>query len=344
MAQPVKLKDLAEKLGISIGTIDRALHGRPGINPETSKRILEAAKKLGYKRNMAASILRTGSTLKIGVVLPKEIASFWNEVRDGIQAEQLSAAPAHVELLHFPFPRLGKGEDRALDAAVKAKVHGIITIAGPDSAAHASAQKATQAKIPIVFVGSVARDLPGLAYVSAHPEASGATAAEIIGRSHPGGGNVIVALGDRRVPDHAEKLRSFTQTLAEYFPRLQVIAALETHDDAAEAERKIKKELAAHEQPVACYITTANSLPVVAALTTKKQKQQPTIVATDIFPELAAHIRAGRVTATIHQRPHTQGVIAFRHLYNHLTADVPPQEITLLHPQVIFRSNLKFFV
>lgn len=344
MPRPIKLKDLAEKLGISIGTIDRALHGRPGINAETRKRILEAAEKLGYRRNMAASILRTGSTLRIGVVLPLEIASFWSEVRSGIVAEQISAAPAHTELIEFPFARLGKGQENALNAALKAKVQGIITIGGPEVAVQSALQKAADAKIPVVFVGSIARNLPGLANVSINPQASGSLAAELIARSHPEGGGVIVALGDRRIPDHAEKLRSFETTLAEYYPQFQVLATLETHDDAAEAERKMKKELVKHKHPVACYITTANSLPVIAALSEKKSAKLPCIIATDIFPELSSHIQANRVSASLHQRPRTQGVIAFRYLYNYLTAGAKPDEITMLHPQVIFRSNLKFFL
>src|SRR5579884_1989211 len=36
-SRPVGMKDLAEALGVSIGTIDRALHNKPGINPETEE-------------------------------------------------------------------------------------------------------------------------------------------------------------------------------------------------------------------------------------------------------------------------------------------------------------------
>ena len=41
--KPAGIKDIAQALGVSIGTVDRALHGRPGINPSTQKRVLKMA-------------------------------------------------------------------------------------------------------------------------------------------------------------------------------------------------------------------------------------------------------------------------------------------------------------
>ena len=47
---------LAQICGVSQGTVDRAINNRPGINPETKKRILEAAKTYGYSPNVFVNI------------------------------------------------------------------------------------------------------------------------------------------------------------------------------------------------------------------------------------------------------------------------------------------------
>src|ERR1035441_673895 len=47
------IPQIAELAGVSIGTVDRALHGRPGINDETRQRVLDIAKKIGYRPNLA---------------------------------------------------------------------------------------------------------------------------------------------------------------------------------------------------------------------------------------------------------------------------------------------------
>ena len=45
--KPVGIKDIAKALGISTGTVDRALHAKPGINPTTRARVLRMAESLG---------------------------------------------------------------------------------------------------------------------------------------------------------------------------------------------------------------------------------------------------------------------------------------------------------
>ncbi len=65
----ITTKDIARICGVSRGTVDRALHNRPGINPETRDRIIKKAKELGYRPNMVARSLVKGQTMSIGVVV-----------------------------------------------------------------------------------------------------------------------------------------------------------------------------------------------------------------------------------------------------------------------------------
>ena len=52
------IRDIAEALGTSIGTVDRALHGRSGVSARTKARVLRMAEQLGYKPNIAARSLK----------------------------------------------------------------------------------------------------------------------------------------------------------------------------------------------------------------------------------------------------------------------------------------------
>ena len=51
MVQKVTLKDISEKLGVSMITVSRALRGVGRINPETQRRIIQTAEMMGYKRH-----------------------------------------------------------------------------------------------------------------------------------------------------------------------------------------------------------------------------------------------------------------------------------------------------
>lgn len=65
----MRLKDLAEHLGLSQTTVSRALNGYPEVKEETRRRVAEAAALLGYRPNANAQRLATGRAGAVGLVL-----------------------------------------------------------------------------------------------------------------------------------------------------------------------------------------------------------------------------------------------------------------------------------
>ena len=106
---PPGIKDIARALGVSIGTVDRALHDRAGINPLTRAKVLKMAQTVGYEPNTAARHLKLNKKLRISVHLPKHIAFFFSAIREGIEE---AARPFHstLELQIRTYPQLGKGD------------------------------------------------------------------------------------------------------------------------------------------------------------------------------------------------------------------------------------------
>jgi len=85
------IRQLAKHLGISIGTVSRALNAKPDVNKETRRRVLEAAETLGYVANQSGQALRKGSTGVIGFMMQTGQTStgqgdtFFMSVFDGVQ-------------------------------------------------------------------------------------------------------------------------------------------------------------------------------------------------------------------------------------------------------------------
>lgn len=79
------IKDIAEYCRVSVGTVDRALNGRTGINEKTKQRILEAAQLLNYHPNYIGQSLARGKTMTIGVVCFDLYNNFFPELIDNIE-------------------------------------------------------------------------------------------------------------------------------------------------------------------------------------------------------------------------------------------------------------------
>jgi DNA-binding LacI/PurR family transcriptional regulator len=150
----IGIKRLAEHLNVSIGTVSRALNGRPDVNDETRKRVLEAAAELGYVANQSGRNLRQGNTNAIGFMIESGVDTSGNSdnfflgVFDGVQHV---LARHHLDLLVLPCPG---DEDpsqylqrmvarRAVDAMIISATHRV----------DARIDLLTKARIPFIALG-----------------------------------------------------------------------------------------------------------------------------------------------------------------------------------------------
>jgi LacI family transcriptional regulator len=344
MNRKVTLFDIANALGVSTGTVHRALHDHPGINAGTKSKVLQIAKSLGYRPNRAASFLASGRDLTISVITLKGTTSFWDDVRAGISDEAKALPMENVELVYRTYPTLKEGDEEAFRSALKARTDGIIVFPSNVERLRPYIANASQLRIPTVCV---ATDDPGterLAVVSTDTSASGALAADLLGRWLRGTGKVAVTLSEFGITEHADKYRAFESTLSSLYPNMRLEKPIEDHDVEPEAYEKSRQLFDAHQDLAGMYITTEASIPVLRAARDAGILEKLTIITTDLFPDLVAEIRSGAVIATIYQRPRTQGRMAFRSLYEFLVeGENPPTQVTLA-PHLVMRGNLDFFL
>jgi LacI family transcriptional regulator len=79
----VTMKDIAQELGISIGTVSKVLRDHPDISEETRERVRTRMRELNYRPNLAARALVTGRTYSIGLIVP-DLGLFFGEVAGGL--------------------------------------------------------------------------------------------------------------------------------------------------------------------------------------------------------------------------------------------------------------------
>jgi LacI family transcriptional regulator len=79
-----RMKDIAEALNVSIVTVSKVLNGDRSISEATRQRVLECARKLDYRTNLAAKGLVTGQSKMIGLIVPDLFHGFFGEVAAGM--------------------------------------------------------------------------------------------------------------------------------------------------------------------------------------------------------------------------------------------------------------------
>jgi len=144
----VGIKEVATEAGVSIATVSRALRGLHHVNPETRKKILDAAEKLNYPIPQTSAKALYGRTNSVGVVAPYISRWYFAQVING--AEQ-ALREAGLDLLLYNFSQM-KGRERLFQhQLLKGRVDALIVISLPPTTEEFDSMLSLG--IPIALVG-----------------------------------------------------------------------------------------------------------------------------------------------------------------------------------------------
>jgi len=338
------IHQIAQLARVSIGTVDRALHGRPGINPETRQRILKIASQIGYSPNLAARALSTArANVRIGVCIPREIHFFYDQMWGGILDEEKRASHLGIQFVHRPVRSLGENDTEAFQELVEQAVDGIVVTAGNPGGLTPLINSAEARGIRVVCVSTDAPQSKRSSIVCVEPHLNGCLAGELMGKSLPAGAEVAVVTGMLSAEDHRKKTDGFTETFPKYSACGEIAAVVEGHEDEKESLQKTHDLLKRFPNLAGLYVNTVNCLPVCRALEERGLAGKVRLVATDLFPEMATHLEKGTITASIYQHPFRQSQIAVRLLADHFANKQKFPGNIHLSPGVVMATNYHLF-
>lgn len=89
----VTIRDVAREAGVSVTLVSFVMNAKMGkdgrldcpVNPDTAERVLQVAKRLGYRRNNAAASLRSGRSHSIAVIVSDIANPFYAEICRNIE-------------------------------------------------------------------------------------------------------------------------------------------------------------------------------------------------------------------------------------------------------------------
>jgi LacI family transcriptional regulator, repressor for deo operon, udp, cdd, tsx, nupC, and nupG len=122
---PATVQDVARSAGVSVATVSRAFNFPDRVQPDTLKRVMDAAQRLHYLPNASARTLRTQRSRVLGVVLPTLLNPVFSEFLQGLAQAATQGGYAIVPLTtEYQVSR----EDQAVNQLMAGNVDGMILI------------------------------------------------------------------------------------------------------------------------------------------------------------------------------------------------------------------------
>jgi len=151
--RPLRMRDVAARLGVSTMTVSRAIRGEPGLAEATRRRVLAEVEALGYRRNELARDLRSGRQHQaVGLIVTNLANPFYAQLAVGVE----QAASAHGTGVMVAGSHGEPERERALvQDMVARKLAGLVVVPAGNDHGHFSPQALEGT--PVVFAAAPPR-------------------------------------------------------------------------------------------------------------------------------------------------------------------------------------------
>ncbi len=330
----ITIKEIAEKAGVSAGTVDRVLHDRGRVSPENIEKIRRIAEENGYVPNQLARRLQGSRLLRFGALMP-ELGTeygYWQQIANGLEEAKRELETLNAEIVYSFFDRKDpESFVRAGEVLFSSDIDAYIT--APILADGMRELASRHPDVPYAFIDSSLPDLSPIFDFSQDPIAAGYTAARLMRlpgddlssvftiQMHKGAFN-----GEMRAAAFTDRMRPCMQVENFYADRWE------------EMEERLMK--ASQSGLVGIFVVDDQASMIARKLDANGAAGHFRIVGFDLSEENRRCLSDGLIYAIIGQRPGMQGHDAVMALYNHLMHVSSPRERLSVPVDIYIRENI----
>jgi LacI family transcriptional regulator len=152
----VTIKDIAQRLKLSVSTVSRALRGNSEIKPETRRLVKELAAQLNYSPNPIALSLKEKKSRIIGVVVPEIANTFCAATIAGIEDIAYSRG---YHVMTFQSHERYEREVSNVRLLASRRIDGLIISISNTTREYGHLEEIIEKRIPLVMFDRVCEDI-----------------------------------------------------------------------------------------------------------------------------------------------------------------------------------------
>lgn len=352
MKKRVRIKDIAEKAGVSKGTVDRVIHKRGHVAPAVKKRVLAVMKELDYRPNAIASALAYNRVWKIAALLPSpDVDAFWQQPKNGIQ-KGLNATMdygIHVDFFHFPDADTNAFANRC-DEILTGNYDAVLIAPIYYNESHKFLSECEEIGLKYFLFNTYLKreDTSFQCYIGQDSYQSGVLAAKLLDFGIENGDAVMVLHLEKGVYNSKhllEKEQGFQNYFIDHSSRnIQIIKTSYENPTDTNAFRKfINYQLKSYPNLKGIFVTTSRLYQLVDVLS-ERQAEKIKLVGFDLIPENLDYLRVEKIDFLINQNPVKQGYLGIINIFEHLVRKKEVTPIQHLPLDVVMQENLKYYL
>jgi LacI family transcriptional regulator len=296
MRRRITVKQIAEKAGLSVATVDRVLNGRRNVRRATALRVQSATKALGYQPAEPLVVGSVQQPLRGAVLLQRKASPFYQHLAEALRQARPSAPGRRVELtIEFIADYLEptKVAEQMRSVGERTDVLAVVATDSPYTSQAIDALSGRQVPVVALLSDLSAPNLAG--YVGINNRIAGRTAAWVIARCAARPGSVGVVMGSHGYLGQEDREIGFRSYFREKGLGFKVLEPIVCGDDPEVAYKEVLELITGAEDLVGLYSVGGGNSGTIRALEERLISTKPAFVCHELMPPQ----RGGLIRGTI---------------------------------------------
>ncbi len=350
LSRKTRIKDIAGLAGVSIGTVDRVLHGRDGVAAKTRELVKHILKETNYSPNVMAQVLKSRKRFHLVSILPEPSIDnvFWEKHSAGINMAIEELDLFHITLTQVTFDMFNEEDFQKKSRSVlNLRPDGVLLAPIFKSESISFCSGLTEINIPFVFVDGFIEDTDFLAYIGEDIYRSGRVAGQLIDMITPEKSDILIVNIARNI-QNVHHLNNRMNGFLSYFEKSGVnmgkklIISIPDHS-SGNVKAALDKTFFENPGIGAIFMSGSKSY-LIASYLAEKGYKTVNLIGYDLLDKNVRFLRSGTIRFLIGQRPEQQTYKAVKKLFEFLTLNKVPENMEYLPVDIITSENVDYFI
>jgi len=342
-----RIKDIALKANVSVGTVDRVIHNRAGVSESTRERVNKIIEESNFVINPVASSLASKKEYRIAALTPTSIKSeFWKLPNEGIK-KCIDEYKTHgFRLQEFNFDKFSSvSYVDAFNEILKWKPSAVIIAPIFFNESLKLTRELEDKMIPYVFINTEIKNVNNLSFIGQNSFDGGNLAGKMMSLMTRENSEIAI-IHFHKIKDNHKAIERRIEGFTNYFETYNSSCNLSIHKiDANNAFKELAVQLDGflkkNPNTKSIFVPSSNA-GKIAAVFKKRKISQLNIIGFDTTSENISFLKSGDIDLLIGQQPYKQGYDGVKILVDFLINKQIPKKRYYSSIDIIVKENVEY--
>ena len=347
--EKIRIKDIAERAGVSVGTVDRVLHNRHNVSKPAIEKVEEALKEMNYQPNVYASALAYNKSYVFNMLLPQhESEAYWEEIEQGVKKAIDVRRDFHIDVKLLYYERFNNASFiEKYKECLSSNPNGVIIVPAEIEVTREFTDKLHELQIPFIMLDSYMPDLKPLSFFGQDSFCSGYFAAKMLMLIASNQKEIMLfkQIKDGRVTSKQQVNREvgFRHYMHDHFPNIKITEfCIPFKGTRSEYDSMIKEFFEKHPDVHHC-ITLNSKAHIIGEYLLRNNIRDIQIMGYDMVAKNAECLRQDSISFLIAQHGYQQGYSCVDTLFKAIVLRKKVQPVNYMPIELLTKENVDFY-